>query len=88
MTPKTELQAQNQKKKSSITAKEADFLRLITRMIKRDSMSPTLAELAEAQGFTKATAAYYVRRLRASGHLVNAKGKFRAIRPTVSPIQN
>lgn len=81
MTPQTKKQAEKSAKKSAITPKQAEFLALVIHLIARESISPTLAELAAAQGVTKGTAAAYVRRLRASGYLVNAKGKYRAIRP-------
>lgn len=81
MTPLTKTQEKNQEQKRAITPKQAEFLALVCSLIQRDSISPTLAELAAAQGVTKGTAAAYVRRLRAAGMLVDAKGKFRAIRP-------
>jgi DNA-binding MarR family transcriptional regulator len=65
-----------------ITAKQAEFLELIGCLYLREWVSPTLAELAQAKGVTKSTAAAYVRRLKAKGYLMQTKGKFRAIRPT------
>lgn len=81
MTPNKKAQAENVPAKRNITPKQVEFLSLVVRLIERESVSPTLAELAAASGVTKATAAAYVRRLRASGYLVDAKDKRRAIRP-------
>jgi DNA-binding MarR family transcriptional regulator len=64
-----------------ITAAQAGFLELIRQLIRKESVSPTLEELAAARGVTKSTAAAYVRRLKAAGCLVQTKGKFRSIRP-------
>lgn len=84
MTPKTKTQEENLPPARKITAKQREFLHLVQSLRERDEVSPTLAELAQAQGVTKSTAAAYVRRLKAAGYLVQPKGKFRSIRPAAS----
>jgi DNA-binding MarR family transcriptional regulator len=80
MTLPMKVQEKN-KQHRKITEKQAEFLTLICMLLRRDSVSPTLEELAVARGVTKSTAAAYVRRLKAAGRLVQVKGKFRTIRP-------
>ncbi|MFL6427806.1 MAG: LexA family protein [Acidobacteriaceae bacterium] len=63
------------------TAHQRNFLNTIRRLTRKSGgLPPTLIELAEAIGVTKATVQTHVRRMRERGWILPSNGKYRNIR--------